>query len=261
MPIGGAYCADVVEAKCEAGGVKPALEFCTVKRIAWLMTPAFDFIVANQAGKNRKSSGVSAGPGVRALLIGCEIPDGGRSCVPIRRLWIGAVQFVEKAGSSVEHENVAIAVPGIGVAFNRCGERNGHGAGVAFAAIRRERDGNESLRRIYDRIRDTDGGIVILSCTKVGMQADGTAYEIDDGCGVRIDRRGRDVFIPEIVGRKWNETVQAGTLSGRHTATTRSLHRSVHLKRKRVGPGAAWIGVLHGNRVGPAVAAWAEAVS
>ena len=30
----------VVEAKCEAGGMKPALEFCSVKRIACLMEPA-----------------------------------------------------------------------------------------------------------------------------------------------------------------------------------------------------------------------------
>src|SRR5262249_45586826 len=41
-----------------------------------------DFVVANQSGKDGEACGVGAGPGVGALLVGEEIPDGAGIGIP-----------------------------------------------------------------------------------------------------------------------------------------------------------------------------------
>jgi len=55
-----------------------------------------DFVVANEAGKDGQAGGVGAGPGVGALLVGEEIPDGAGARIPLRGLRIRTVEFVEK---------------------------------------------------------------------------------------------------------------------------------------------------------------------
>ncbi len=132
-----------------------------------------NLIVANQARKNGKAGGVGAGPGVRALFVGEKIPDGTGACVPNGGLRIGRVKLVEEAIGFIEDENVAIAGAGIRVAFDRSGQRNGHGAGVGFAAVRGVIDRDERLSGIDHGIRNTDVGAVVFAGAEVGMNSSG----------------------------------------------------------------------------------------
>jgi hypothetical protein len=134
------------------------------------------------------------------LLVGEEIPDGAGICVPGSGLRVGTVEFVEKAVGVVENEDVAIAGAGIGVALDGSGERNGHGAGVGFATVGGVVDGNERLRAVDDGVGNAQVGTVVFAGTEVGMNADGGADVVDDVGGIGIDGRGRNVFVPEVVG-------------------------------------------------------------
>jgi len=166
-----------------------------------------DFIVANEPREDGKACGVGAGPGIGALLVGEQIPDGSGAGVPGSGLRIRAVEFVEETSGGVEDEDVAITGTGIGVALDGRGERDGHGTGVALAAVRGVIDGDERLRGIDHRVGDADGGALILPSAEIGVQADGCADEVDYVGGVGINGSGGNVFVPEIVGRKRNEAV------------------------------------------------------
>ena len=185
-----------------------------------------DFVVANEAGKDGQAGGVGAGPGVGALLVGEEIPDGAGARIPLRGLRIRTVEFVEKTIGAVEDENVAIAGAGIRVTLNGSGERDGHGTEIALGAIGGVVDGNEGLRGVDDGVGDTHRGTVIQTGAEIGMQANGIADEVEDVGRVGIDGRGRDVFVPEIVGRERKEAVEAGALPCGH-AGANVIERSV----------------------------------
>jgi len=211
-----------------------------------------DFVVANEAGKDGQAGGVGAGPGVGALLVGEEIPDGAGARIPLRGLRIRTVEFVEKTIGAVEDENVAIAGAGIRVTLNGSGERDGHGTEIALGAIGGVVDGNEGLRGVDDGVGDTHRGTVIQTGAEIGMQANGIADEVEDVGRVGIDGRGRDVFVPEIVGRERKEAVEAGALPCGHSGAAGSLRGAVYLEIDGGGFRAAGIGILHydGKRAG-----------
>ena len=125
---------------------------------------------------------------------------------------------------------MAITVAGIGVTFNGSGERNRHGAGVAFAAVGVVGDGDQGLRRIDDGVGNADVRAVVLAGAEVGVEANGGADVVDDGGGIGIDRRRGNIFVPEIVGGEWKEAVETGTLSDGHLTATGSLRRAIHLE-------------------------------
>ena len=150
------------------------------------------------------------------LLVGEKIPDGAGIGVPTGGLRIGTVELVEEAVGIVENENVTIAGAGIGIALDGSGERNGHGTGVAFAAVGLIVDGNERLRAVYDGVGNADVGAVVLAGAEIGMDADGGADVIDDCGRIGIDRGGGDVCVPEIVRGEWEEIVEAGALADGH---------------------------------------------
>lgn len=149
-----------------------------------------NFIVANQSRKNRQTGGIGTGPGVGALLVGEQIPDGAGVRVPSGGLWEGAVELVEEAVGFIEDEDVAIAGAGIGIAFDRSAEGNGHGAGIGFAAVGLVIDRDESLRGVDYAVGNADVRAVVFALAEVGMDADGRTDEIDDAGGVGIDGRG-----------------------------------------------------------------------
>ena len=80
MPMGAASAFVEFAAQCEAGGTNAARLDCSVKRSAWLICPGRDFVVAREARKNRQPGGVGGSPRVGTLLVGRQVPDGGRAC-------------------------------------------------------------------------------------------------------------------------------------------------------------------------------------
>jgi hypothetical protein len=157
-----------------------------------------DFVVADESREDGEPGGVGAGPGVGALLVSEKIPDGAGGCVPGRSLRVGTVEFVEQAAGVVENEDVTIAGAGIGVAFDGNGEGDGHEAGIGFA-VGGVVDGNGRLRGIDYGVGNTHARAVVEAGAEIRMKADGRADARDDGGGVGVDRRRRDVFVSEIV--------------------------------------------------------------
>lgn len=158
-----------------------------------------NFVIADKAGEDGESGGVGAGPGVRALLIGEKIPDGAGISIPTGGLRLGTVKLVKEAVGFVENEDVAVAGAGVGIALDGIAKCDGHGARVAFAAIGLVIDGDEGLGGVDNRVGDAHVGAVVLSLAEIGMQANGRANVIDEGGGVGINGRGRDVLVPEII--------------------------------------------------------------
>ena len=158
-----------------------------------------DFIVANESREDGETGGVGAGPGVGALLVGEKIPDSAGTGVPGSGLGVGTVELVEEAVGVIENEDVAIAVAGVGVAFDIRGERDGHGAGIGLGGVGGVVDGDERLSGIDNGVGNADIGAVVEARTEVGMDAGGGADVRDDGGGVGVDGRGGNVFVPEIV--------------------------------------------------------------
>ena len=146
---------------------------------------------------------------------------------------IGRVKLVEEAIGFIENKNVAIAGAGIRVALDGSGERNGHGAGIAFARRRLIVEGMKRLRGIDDGIGNAHAGTVVLTGAEIGMKSDGGADVINDGGGVGVDGGGGDVFIPEIVGGERKEAAEAGALAGGHLRAAGSLHRTIDLEIER----------------------------
>lgn len=111
---------------------------------------------------------------------------------------------------------MAIARAGIRVAFDGSSERNGHGACVGFTAVRGVIDGDEWLSGVDYRVGNADVGAVVFAGTEIGMNGGRGPDEIDDRGGIGVDGEIRNVGVPEIVGRKWNEATEAGALTGGH---------------------------------------------
>lgn len=204
-----------------------------------------DFVIADKAGENGEAGGVGARPGVRTLLVGEKIPDGAGIGVPAGGLRIGAVEFIEEAVGLIENQDVTIAGAGIGIALDGIGECDGHGARVALAAIGLVINGDEGLGGVDDRVGDAHVGTVVLASAEIGMEANRGTHVIDEGSGVRINRRGRNIFVPEIVRGEGDETAEAAALAGRHLRTIGCLDGAVHLKIQRGGSGTAGIGIFY----------------
>src|SRR3954454_18391539 len=72
-----------------------------------------DFVVADQAGEDRQSGGVSRGPRVRAPGGRAQVPARARVGVPVRPALAAEespVELVEDAVRPVDDEDVAIAI-------------------------------------------------------------------------------------------------------------------------------------------------------
>jgi len=179
-----------------------------------------NFIVTNQTNKNREARRVGAGPGVGALLVGEKIPDSTGVRVPTGGLRIGAVELVEETVGFIENENVTIAAAGIRIAFDGRVERDGHGAGVGFAAVGLIVDRDERLRGVDDGVGDAHVGAIIFALAEIRMDPDGRADEIDDVGGVGIHGCAGDVCVPEIVAGERNKAAEAGALTGGHLRAT-----------------------------------------
>ena len=117
-----------------------------------------------------------------------------------------AIKFIQPAIVAIKNQHVAVAIPGLRIAFNGSICRNRHGAGIAFISIGREVDIRER-GRADDNVGNANGRALIKARAKIGMHGDVTADEVDDGIGIGIERSAGDVQVPCIVGRKRNESV------------------------------------------------------
>src|SRR5580704_5424065 len=81
---------------------------------------AGNFVVASQTGEHWQTGRIGGSPGVGALLIVEQIPDRGGCCFPATILLrIRAVHLIEPAIIAVEHQNMPVAIAGLGIALNR----------------------------------------------------------------------------------------------------------------------------------------------
>ena len=74
----------------------------------------------------------------------------------------------------------------MGITFDRSIVGNGHGAGIAFAAIRGEVDVHEG-RAAHDNIGNADSRSRVQARAEIGMHRCAGADEIDERVGVGID--------------------------------------------------------------------------
>src|SRR5215831_10997413 len=69
-----------------------------------------DFVITYQPWKNRQPSRIGRGPGIRALLISCHVPDRGGVGFPPAMSFETAVEFVEPAAIAIQDQDMAVAV-------------------------------------------------------------------------------------------------------------------------------------------------------
>ena len=99
-------------AVCEAGNTCPSVRR-TVTRKAWRIGSLREgLVVANQAGKDRQTGGVGAGPTLGPASIFVERPDrtGPRLPAPALRVPARAVELEEQAVVLIDDQQVAIAL-------------------------------------------------------------------------------------------------------------------------------------------------------
>ena len=211
--MGAALALEELEAQWVAGRTKAALLLARREANGVLDFAGGDFVVANQAGEDGEAGGVGGGPGVGTLLVIEQIPNCGGGGVPTAvGIGVAAVELVEPAIGVVEDEDVAVAAAGIWIALDGRVGGHGHGAGIAFVAVGGEVDGHEAAGD--DDIGNANRAALISAGAEVGMKADAGADEVDVIGRIGIDLRGGDVGVPEIVGGKWEEAVEAGALAG-----------------------------------------------
>src|SRR5258706_13230589 len=103
---------------------------------------------------------------------------------------------------------MAVAIIWIWIALDESIWRNRHRARVRLSLIGDNPDWNLRLGRgVHHLVRNTNLTPVVESCPKVGMQRRASSDKGDDVSRVWIDRRRRDVCVPGVVGRKWDETI------------------------------------------------------
>jgi len=182
------------------------------------------------------------------LIVVEQIPDGGGASVPgAVGVDARAVEFVEPAIVVVEHQDVTIACAGIGVAFDVGSGGDGHGTGITFVAVGVEDDVHGRLRGVDYGIGDAHVAAVVFAGTKIGMERDGGADEIDIGVGVGIYGGGGDVLVPGVVGGEGAETVEARAWTCAHAAAGAGLRGGIDLEIDARGSALPGVGIADGN--------------
>ena len=174
--------------------MKPFCVSATVKRSAWLITPAATSLYRASPGRiGRPAASADVHVlGRSALLLRLNTaPDA--QTQPLAGL-LGVVHLVEVAIARVKDEHVAVAAR-----FHRGVQRNGVRARIALASVWVERDRHELLRRRNDRVGDAVGGV------RPEVRVQELFRGVDRGdvrCGHRVDRCVRDVLVPGVVRRE-----------------------------------------------------------
>ena len=144
----------------------------TVKRIAWLISPAGHLVVAHEARQDRQAGGVGRGPGVRPQ----RVASSGRRSRPSprasrrRRCGIGVRRARRACSVRVStHQDVAVAVA-VGAALDRR-VRAGSGTGPGRSRRRSRRSPAPRLVARHDDVGDADRPAVPRAGAEVRVQA------------------------------------------------------------------------------------------
>src|ERR1041385_8428526 len=103
---------------------------------------------------------------------------------------------------------MAVAIIRIGITLDESIWRNRHRARVRLGLIGNNFDWDLWLgRAVYYLVWNTNLTPVVEPCSKVRMQRRASSDKGDDIIRVRIDRHPRDICVPGVVGRKWDEAI------------------------------------------------------
>ena len=141
--MGGAFALVELAAQCVAGKHRRGPAVLQGNANGVLNLSRGHFVITHQAGKNRQTGGVGRSPGPRTLRVAVtqQVPNRRRGCIPAPvAVGDSAEQFVEKTIAVIEHQHMAIAIAGIGIALNRRIARYRHRPRVTFGAISGESD-------------------------------------------------------------------------------------------------------------------------
>src|SRR5205823_3279641 len=174
-----------------------------------------DFVITHQPWKNRQPSCIGRGPGIRALLINCHVPDRGGVSLPGTGPFESAVEFIEPAAVAIQHQDMAVAIIWIWIALDESIWRNRHRAQIRLSPVGDNPDWNLWLGRgVHYLVGNTNRTPGVEACAEVGMQRRAGSDKGDDVIRVWIDRHRRDICVPCVVGGKWNEPIQVRAATG-----------------------------------------------
>src|SRR5215472_3660955 len=149
--------------------------------------PRGNFVMTRQANKYRQARGIRRSPGIRMLLVDCQIPDGCGVCAPRATLRDCAMkEFVEPAPVFFKHQHVPVAVAGLWITFYQGVARDGLRARITLAGIKPKRNVHLGLFTRYDLVRDANSLAVERPSAEIGMQCNGGTNEVDNVGRVRI---------------------------------------------------------------------------
>ncbi len=143
---------------------------------------------------------------------------------------------------------MTIAVPRIRKAFDRRIGGNGHRARIAFVAICGEINIDLGLLRSYDNVRDSNALTGELACSKIRVNSDVRADEIDNGGRVRIGCGSGNILVPSIIRGKRKKSIQTCTLTQADCATCHRRRWWIAARRayghvESAGSAGTWIGI------------------
>src|SRR5262249_49839748 len=123
---------------------------------------------------------------------------------------------------------MAVAIIWIWIALDESIWRNRHRSRVRLGLIGDNLDRNLWLGRgVHYLVWNTNVTPVVESCPKVRMQRRASSDKGDDIVRVRIDRHRRDVCVPGVVGRKWDEPIQVRAGTGIHAGACAALRKTL----------------------------------
>src|SRR5206468_1833388 len=103
---------------------------------------------------------------------------------------------------------MAVAIIWIWIALDESIWRNRHRARIRLSLIGDNSNWNLWLSRgVHYLVGNTNLTPMVESCSKVRMQRRASFDEGDDIIRVWIDRHRRNVCVPGVVGRKWDESI------------------------------------------------------
>ena len=125
-----------------------------------------------------------------------------------------------------------IAISGLWIALDERVRGNWFRARITLIEEGSERDWHLRLSSSHYLIGNADCLVVERACPKIWVESYGGSDEVDVICGIRIDRRGGNVSVPQTGGLKRHKTIQAGELTYRHPAARSSLRKCGPAKQK-----------------------------
>src|SRR3954454_23781504 len=103
---------------------------------------------------------------------------------------------------------MAIAIIRVWIALDESVWRHRHRARIGLSLVGNDPDWRHWLRRcVYYLISNAKFTAVVEACPEIRMQRRASSSKRDDIIRVRIDRHRRDVCVPGVVGRKWDEPI------------------------------------------------------